>query len=343
MRTFKISRRTVLSAPLLASAALALPVAAQAAKPPRAITGGISHRRGSEALLEASINPNGGETSYYFQYGPTAAYGIQTSSVGVGAGTVAIKVGQAVVGLQPGVVYHYRVVAANAFGTTLGRDRTFAPAGTKLTFSIAKPSASNVFGSPFSVSGTLSGTSSANHEVVLQASPFPYAAEFTNFGAPVLTNAAGGFSFPVAGLSQSTQFRVITLDALPVYSQIVTERVAVRVSIRVLSTSRKGYVRFSGTVAPAQVGAPIVFQWLKPGGHPVSVGSAVVKKGSAGVSRFSSGVVLIRHGHGGAYRAFVKVLSGAQVSGYSPTVLIHSAPARVRKARRARARRHRRP
>ena len=343
MRIFKIEGR-VLGAAILASAALALsaaltPPAATIAQatttpkphPPRAVTGAVDYKQGSSALLEGSVDPGGAETSYYFQYGPTTAYGAQTPSVAVGSGTTAVKVGRAVSGLTLGVTYHYRIVATNASGeTAAGRDRTFTPAGIKLRFSLVQPSAPVVFGSKLSVSGVLSGTGSADQQVVLQADPFPYLGNFTDVGAPQVTNAAGGFSFPVPSLSQSTQFRVITLGLLPVYSSPITERVAVRVSLRAIPTGRKGYERFAGTVTPAEVGKTVVFQWLKPGHNPVSAGSAKVKRGTARISRFS-GVVFIRDGRGGAYRAFVKLAEGAQVSGSSSSVIVHSAPAPVRK------------
>lgn len=53
-----------------------------------------------------------------------------------------------------------------------------------------------LFGTPFFVEGTLSGTGASSHEIVLQANPFPYLAGFKDVGNPEVANSAGDFSFP---------------------------------------------------------------------------------------------------------------------------------------------------
>ncbi len=40
-----------------------------------------------EATLNGTVNPNGAETKYYFEYGETASYGKTTASVSAGSGT----------------------------------------------------------------------------------------------------------------------------------------------------------------------------------------------------------------------------------------------------------------
>jgi hypothetical protein len=82
----------------------------------------------AEAVLQASINPDGGDTTYHFEYGPTTGYGtsapVPDGDVGSGAGDVAVS--RHIQGLLAGSVYHYRVVAHNMLGTTVGPDRTIA-------------------------------------------------------------------------------------------------------------------------------------------------------------------------------------------------------------------------
>jgi hypothetical protein len=86
-----------------------------------------------EVTFEAQIGPLGDATTYHFEYGPTSAYG---SSVPVpdgdaGTGSLSesvfegVQVSQQIGGLQPGMTYHYRVVASNALGAVQGEDRTF--------------------------------------------------------------------------------------------------------------------------------------------------------------------------------------------------------------------------
>jgi hypothetical protein len=80
--------------------------------------------------LQASINPELADTHYYFEYGPTSAYGVQVPSPpGADLGEAAEKtVSAAVRGLVPNSTYHYRVVASNALGTVDGQDETFTTA-----------------------------------------------------------------------------------------------------------------------------------------------------------------------------------------------------------------------
>jgi hypothetical protein len=74
----------------------------------------VSEVAASSATLEATINPNRSATTYYFQYGPTAAYGSTIPAdpgVSIGAGAKILEVNQHVQGLVAATTYHYRVVA----------------------------------------------------------------------------------------------------------------------------------------------------------------------------------------------------------------------------------------
>ena len=81
----------------------------------------------TEAVLHASIVPNGEDTHYYFEYGPTETYGTKVPippGTDVGS-TGAAHVKQAVSHLEPNTLYHYRAVASNGDGTNSGQDLTF--------------------------------------------------------------------------------------------------------------------------------------------------------------------------------------------------------------------------
>ena len=62
---------------------------------------------------------------YYFDYGPTAAYGPRTPQQPVAASGSDLSVSAGLTGLRPGTTYHYRLVASNADGTSRGADMTF--------------------------------------------------------------------------------------------------------------------------------------------------------------------------------------------------------------------------
>jgi hypothetical protein len=282
-------------------------------------TSAVSNVTYSSATLYGYVNAQGQNTTYYFQYGTSTAYGATAPIGPAGNGTTSIKVSQPISGLQPGTVYHYRVVATNATGTTHGSDRAFKTAVVPLSLQIAGSPNPVSYGDPFTVEGSLSGTGSANHAIVLQSNPFPYTAGFKTVGNPELTSATGGFSFPVVGLVENTQLRVQTVGSPTVTSSVLLENVAVQVSFHARRTHRRGRWRLYGSVTPAEPGALVGFQLLVAGGSTVNEGGTVVKPGSSTVSSFSR---TVRLRHGGVYRALVKINDGAHVSAYSAPVLI---------------------
>ena len=74
--------------------------------------------------LHARINPRGTDTTYYFEYGTTLQYGHQTPPTDIGNSQFPVVRVDHVDGLEPRV-YHFRVVATNALGTTRSDDQTF--------------------------------------------------------------------------------------------------------------------------------------------------------------------------------------------------------------------------
>ena len=302
--------------------ALALPASGQAATPPAptVATSGVSNVGYSSAILYGYVDAQGQATNYYFQYGTTSAYGAQSPLSPAGSATTSIKVNQAITGLQAATRYHYRLVAVGPGGTVAGQDRTFTTAKIPLALALVSTPNPVVFGSPFFVEGTLSGTGGANHAIVLQANPFPYVGGFKTVGNAELTNSAGGFSFPYLGLTENAQLRVVTLGLPVVISPVVLESVAVRATVHVRSTNRRGYVRLYGTVTPAEPGAQVGFQLLEPGHASINQGGTPVKAATMTSSSFSG---FMRLRHPGLYRALIKVSGdGAHVSNYSAPILI---------------------
>ncbi len=95
---------------------------------PIAVTRDASPRTTASARLNAYVTANNSATTYRFEWGPTAAYGNSApASEDAGAGSDGIQnvVSQEISGLQPGSSYHFRVIATNAAGTTVGDDVAF--------------------------------------------------------------------------------------------------------------------------------------------------------------------------------------------------------------------------
>jgi hypothetical protein len=303
---------------LVAAAAMIWPAAqASAAAAPAVATGYASAIGYASATLHGSVNPEASNTSYYFQYGLTRSYGGQSAIADAGAGTHSTNVALSISGLQPLSVYHYRIVAVNSAGATIGSDRTLLTTKVPLSLAILATPNPLPFGGTATVQGTLSGTGNAGREVTLQASAFPFTAGFQDYGNPELTNATGGFSFPVTGLAQVTQFRVVTSTTPVVASPVTTENVAVIVTSHIARTRRPGYARIYGTVTPAEPGAQVGMLRIV-GGHGVLAGGTSLQPGSGTTSRFSRVV----HVHRGVYRVLVRVTTGAQVSAYGQPLVI---------------------
>ncbi len=114
--------------------ALAVPASVALAAAPSATTGAASDVTRTGATLNGTIDPTGKATSYRFEYGTTAAYGLQSAGGDVPAGDDPVDVSVPVSGLSAGTTYHYRVVASNEDGDAPpGADRTFStPAGAAL-------------------------------------------------------------------------------------------------------------------------------------------------------------------------------------------------------------------
>ncbi|HEX5145532.1 MAG TPA: hypothetical protein VFV85_00810, partial [Conexibacter sp.] len=76
---------------------------------------------------DGHVNPNGADTTVRIEYGTTPSYGttVPAAGIDVGGSSSDQAVSQALAGLQPDTVYHYRVVARNSVGTTTGGDHTF--------------------------------------------------------------------------------------------------------------------------------------------------------------------------------------------------------------------------
>ena len=93
---------------------------------PAAVTGAVSNVTTTSARLGGTVDPNGRATTWYYEYGPTTAYGGRTPNRSAGSGNTAVSVSATVSGLTSGRLYHYRLVATSDAGSSRGADRTFS-------------------------------------------------------------------------------------------------------------------------------------------------------------------------------------------------------------------------
>ncbi len=102
---------------------------------PRVSEAGVVNVASSSATLQVSIDPNGVDTHYYFQYGPSAAYGsyapVSLPGVDLGSGVGTRSLSAHLQSLEANTAYHYRIVAVQGGEAVEGPDHVFTtqPAG----------------------------------------------------------------------------------------------------------------------------------------------------------------------------------------------------------------------
>lgn len=82
----------------------------------------------TSAVINGSINPYGLQTTFYFEYGPTTAYGTKIPAeveAPAGFGRVPKTFSRKLSGLTPGATYHYRLVSTSSAGTAESGDQSF--------------------------------------------------------------------------------------------------------------------------------------------------------------------------------------------------------------------------
>jgi hypothetical protein len=299
--------------------ALAVPALAAAATKPGVSTLGAAKVTITTATLTGKVNPHGAPTTFYFQYGTTTAYGSRTPSAAVGAGNAAVGATADIAGLGPNTKYHYRLVAHNSAGTTIGGDRVLTTPKQPLGLALAATPNPVAFGAPSVLAGTLSGTGNAGRPIQLQQKPFPFTTAFANVGNPQLTNAQGAFSFALLSVPLTTQYRVLVTDKASVVSPVLTVNVTVVVGTRTTRThvNRGGHVHFSGTVQPKVANLPVAIQKLNDQKHWVTISGTITRNGGT-----YGKTVRIRRG--GSYRVYVGAGGGAYAPGTGRKVRIHT-------------------
>ncbi|MDX6310053.1 MAG: hypothetical protein QOI06_3099 [Nocardioidaceae bacterium] len=178
---------------------------------PMVTTGGASSVTSAGATVKGTVNPEGSDTTYYFEYGTDTTYGTTTTPGSAGAGTTAQSVSAALTGLTGSTTYHYRLVATNANGTTDGTDATFT---TKSAPGVTTGAATGITSTGATVKGTVNPHGSDTTYY------FQYGID-TTYGSSTTPGSAGAGSTAVSvsaslgGLASSTtyHYRLVATNA----------------------------------------------------------------------------------------------------------------------------------
>jgi hypothetical protein len=168
---------------------------AMAASSPSVITSTASSIGQTSATLHGNVNPNGSATKYFFQWGPTTAYGFTGAQKSAGTGVKTVAASEPATGLLPGTLYHFRLVAQNQFGVSVGGDRTFTTHGHPLPGAVTGPATSIT-----TSGGTVTGT------IVTNGVSTPYQFQYGNAPGtytaftPTLVAPASATPVPVSSL-----------------------------------------------------------------------------------------------------------------------------------------------
>jgi hypothetical protein len=77
------------------------------------------------AVLSGTFNPNGLQSRFWFEFGPTLSYGNVSANRLLFASTAPVTTNLVVSGFSPNVTNHFRAVATNSLGRANGLDGTF--------------------------------------------------------------------------------------------------------------------------------------------------------------------------------------------------------------------------
>lgn len=167
------------------------------------------------ATLNGSVNANHSSTVVTFEYGPTNAYGSTvTAAPSPVTGNASTVVSADVTGLNPGMVYHFRIKAVSSLGTDFGDDVTFTTVG-QVPIAITQQ-ASNVQ----VTTATMNGTVNANHLPTVFSFEYGLTSRYGNTASPASNQVTGsanvGVSINLVGLTGGTiyHYRIVATNQL---------------------------------------------------------------------------------------------------------------------------------
>jgi hypothetical protein len=251
---------------------------------PTVTTKAASNVKDASASLNGSVDPNGQATSYYFDYGTSTSYGSKTPVASAGSGTSTKSVSAAVATLAGGTTFHFRLVATNAAGTSVGSDQTFTTSGQPVVHTSAPTGVTGT-------SATLTGTVDPNGHAT--SWHFDYGLT-TGYGGKTASQNAGSShgartaSAPIGGLTPGTTYHVrlvATSSAGTAYgadTTFTTVGPAVTIAASAGTVIYANRVTLHGTVSSKQANASVAVYAERAGGSSFTA-VATVLTGTGGV------------------------------------------------------------
>ena len=206
--------------------------------------------------LAGGVYPNGADTSYWWEYGPTTDYGQLTPATDIGSSTAPVAVSDSLIGLSPATTYHYRLVAQNQYGTEYGYDFTL----TTPASSASSPTQGSTTSPTTSTQSPPSTTTTTSNPPVTEGGSGSLGTPIEPAGAPLVTNlkiapaaSTATISATIAGRGAATtyalQYGTTASLGRTAPGSLATSRSTANVSLtlRNLSPGKVYYVRAVAT------------------------------------------------------------------------------------------------
>jgi hypothetical protein len=226
--------------------------------------------------------PNGLATTWWFEYGTTTGYGTKTSTHSAGSGTGAAKESLAISGLKASTTYHFRIVARNSSGTTVGSDKSFS---TSLSPAVVTGPAQGITANSASLTGSLD----------TRGRPTSWWFEYgtgTTYGSKTATKNAGSkagtqnVSAPIAGLKTAAGYHYRLVAKSDAGTTFGSDQVFSTLGVTIAAAAREvvygGRVQLSGIVPTHNPGEQVViFAQAYGAGSPASIATVLSGPGGA--------------------------------------------------------------
>jgi hypothetical protein len=269
----------------------------------------------TSATLTGTVDPEGQDTSYVFQYGTSTAYGGQTPAASAGSDTKAILVSAAIGPLAPNTTYHYRLAATSANGTAVGHDVSFTTASLPAGITLGAVPSTITFGQLTSLSGRVLAPRPSHLIVTLQSAPGA-GGPWTD-AASATVASTGAYTFTGLAPPANTYYRVLG-DGATSAPALVLVRFRIGASVSRSHPPVGVLVRFHGRVQPGHSGLLVLLQRLGPRGRWHTIRLTRLRAAGPGVSFYR---VAVRIEGSGRYRVVV-VADTAHTEGFSRVVRI---------------------